>query len=568
MRLDEYDRGWDRFLQIVTDSVLTDDRTTSTAALRCLEKGLASMNEAQDEMLPVADKSREQMWSSCDTIGSAIDHHSSTGPPFTQECLKAFVDVLKALHAVSHTHWDLARFKRCMAILKAVIMYPASPDYRPDIDALTPVQSVVMDAVLEFKLDFPGVPSLVLTDLSEFATLAFLAAFDVPDPNPGLGSGRPPRRVTYIALAKRVMPILVEIYGRFKSSPDIYQDGTLDSVLSAYSIPIKLKYDCPAPSKFGNDPPLWKTATTCVLQVIKDSTLELAKFDETVTDNRVETIWRQIVDVFRGGLLADCSAAESLPLDVQDAEENFDLALLSTLEVDVVPHLGGARVPDYVITQLARILHSASALHVDHHHSGRSSTSDGGESWVGGGDATVESAQAVPRERFAYWAFDLLVLVCAVVETDREPERRRVATLALPLFIDRCEGVLSKYVRDEAIRGNVPFPRVREEEVLYVLRRLLNHELWPGSLWAAYSDSPSAHAATQPPVDTSLPSARLIADAAQRSPHAHLHRLFHVLIELAGMQSAARIVDGEGTSAREYAKRCLGVVGKEIGAVA
>ncbi len=27
----------------------------------------------------------------------------------------------------------------------------------------------------------------------------------------------------------------------------------------AYSIPIKLKYDCPAASKYGDDPPLWKT---------------------------------------------------------------------------------------------------------------------------------------------------------------------------------------------------------------------------------------------------------------------------------------------------------------------
>ncbi|KAG9118878.1 hypothetical protein FRC07_006393, partial [Ceratobasidium sp. 392] len=305
MHLEDYDRSWERFLQIVTDSVLTDDRTTSTAALRCLEKGSASMTAAEGEMIPVADKSRERIWSSCDTIGSAIDQHTSTGPPFTQECLQAFVDVLKALHAISHPHWDLDRFKRYMAILKAVIMYSNSPDYRPDVDGLTPVQSVVMDAVLEFKLEFSGVPSLVLTDLSEFATLAFLASFDVPDTNPTTSSGRPPRRVTYIALAKRVMPILVEIYGRFKGSPDIYQDGTIDSILSAYSIPIKLKYDCPAPSKFGNDPPLWKTATTSVLQVIKDCTLELPNFNETVSDNRIEAIWRQIVDVFRGGLLAD-----------------------------------------------------------------------------------------------------------------------------------------------------------------------------------------------------------------------------------------------------------------------
>ncbi|KAH7341760.1 hypothetical protein B0J17DRAFT_647820 [Rhizoctonia solani] len=557
MHLEDYDRGWARLLEIMKDSVLTDDRITSTAALRCLEKGLISMGKAEGETTEASDNSKEQIWVACETIGSAIEQHvSPSGPAFTQECLQAFVDVIKGLHSASSSRWNLKRFRRCLTILKSVIAYPNSPDYRPDIDGLTPVQSVVLDAVLDFDLSLPGLPSLVLTDLSEFATLAFLAAFDVPDANPSSDARRPPRRVTYIALAKRIMPIVVEIY-----------NGTLDHILSAYSIPIKLKYDCPAPSKFGNDLPLWKTATTCVLQVIKDSTLELPKLVSGVSDSRIEAIWRQIIDVFRGGLLADCTAAESLPLDVQDAEENFDLALLSSLEVDVVPHLGGTRVPDYVITQFARILHAASALHVVG-GSGPKSNAES-EPWEDE-DATTESMRSVPRERFAYWAFDLLTLVCAVVETDREPERRRVATLCLPLFLERCEGVLVKYVRDEAIRGNVPFPRVREEEVLYVLRLLLKHELWSGSLWAAYSNSPSKYAASQPPIDLTLPPALLVADAARRSPRAHLHKLFHVLVDIASLEAAARIVgesnDGERVSARELAKECLRVVGTELGA--
>lgn len=134
-----------------------------------------------------------------------------------------------------------------------------------------------------------------------------------------------------------------------------------------------------------------------------------------------------------------------------------------------------------------------------------------------------------------------------------------------------------------------PLGRVREEEVLYVLRRLLSHELWPGSLWAAFSDSPSRYAMDQPrmspisccstaklthlsllAVDTTLAPSLLIADAARRSRHAHLHRLFHALVAIAGMNSAERIVgegdNGETVSARELAKWCLMVVGKEIGA--
>lgn len=70
--------------------------------------------------------------------------------------------------------------------------------------------------------------------------------------------------------------------------------------------------------------------------------------------------------MFRGGLLADwyvdwaasplvhvfnlhSSVAEQMPIDVQAAEEKFDLSLIATLEIDVVPHLGNARVPEQLV---------------------------------------------------------------------------------------------------------------------------------------------------------------------------------------------------------------------------
>lgn len=43
---------------------------------------------------------------------------------------------------------------------------------------------------------------------------------------------------------------------------------------------MKLKYDAPAPSKFGSDPPLWKTATTNFLDIAK----EAAKMIEVFRD--------------------------------------------------------------------------------------------------------------------------------------------------------------------------------------------------------------------------------------------------------------------------------------------
>jgi len=74
----------------------------------------------------------------------------------------------------------------------------------------------------------------------------------------------------YIALAKLCMPKLAELFLQFKDKDKIFVDRTIEAVLSAYAVLIKLKYECPPPSKFGKDLPLWKTATTCFLKVIKE----------------------------------------------------------------------------------------------------------------------------------------------------------------------------------------------------------------------------------------------------------------------------------------------------------
>jgi len=86
-----------------------------------------------------------------------------------------------------------------------------------------------MDTVNGIKLAEAGAPSLILRDLSECATLAYIASFD----------------------AKLCVPKLTELFLGFKDRDKIFVDGTLEAVLSAYAVPIKLKYECPPPSKFG-----------------------------------------------------------------------------------------------------------------------------------------------------------------------------------------------------------------------------------------------------------------------------------------------------------------------------
>ncbi|KAI0824392.1 hypothetical protein BC628DRAFT_1379334 [Trametes gibbosa] len=577
MLLDSFTKAWEVFVGHIKDSWLHDNRIITAPALRCLEKAIRSCS-ATDQLKVRTGEALEIAWRACDEMGGVVLEQGPPSPsgktsaagsqdvkPLTQESLMAYVDVIRCTRSVGRQledrEWTLERLTRLMTTLKGVLTYPSSPDFRPDIDAPSPVQSVVMEAVDGIELSAPGVASLVLRDLSEYATLPFLAAFDIPAPAPSAGlsstskAGRSgPNRVTYIALSKKVMPLLVDLFLRFKDDAAIYGDGTVEALLAAYSIPIKMKYECPAPSKFGKDQPLWKTATTSFLRIIKECGLHVRKLQIDITADRIEGIWRQVVDTFRGGILADCSAAEHFSLDVQEEEENFDLSLVASLEIDVVPYLGDPSVPDYIVSQLARVLQHGSQLRAseddlppsptslpDESPPARKSAEDRssrefgklerfGDGSIGMG--TTAPGRFLPRERFSYWCFDLLFLICSDTSQDQIPSRKRIAALSLPSLLERCRMTLVSYIADESLRGNLPFPRAREEELLYVLRKLLALKLWPGTLWAALSGSPSTYAVEQPHIDQSLPPSDLIADAVKRSKKAHLFHFYPILCDI------------------------------------
>ncbi|KAG2129622.1 hypothetical protein DEU56DRAFT_741289 [Suillus clintonianus] len=630
MRLDSFSKAWSVFVTHVHDTVSLDRRTLSPPALLCLGKVVRALSGADASLQVKVSEAWECVWKACSDMGSMVlqGGRSQFSPStntmqlyraFSQESLVALVDVIRNTRSISLTQakeeWPLQRLNRLMEILKGVLTYPNSTDYRPDVDGLTPVQVVVLDAIADIDLAASGVPSLIIRDLSEFSTLPFLAAFHVPILSPASPAtpvaASSQKQVTYIALSKKVMPLIVELYTRFKDELEIYEDGTLEAVFSAYSIPIKLKYECPAPSKFGKDPPLWKTATTSFLRIVTDSVRRMAAFGDGISDARVEGIWRQIIEVFRGGILADCTATEGFSLEDQEAEESFDLSLISSLEIDLVPHLGDTRVPDHLIAQLAKILHKGSQLYKSSMDPSRPDSPSADTANVSDDSrdshdfekvdldiGTTAPGILVPRERFSFWCFDLLFLICSNVTSDQESARKRVAALCLPTLLDRCKTTMVSYVADEALRGNMPFPRAREDELLYVLRKVLDLQLWSGTLWAALSESPSKFSDSQPAVDVTLSPSALIADVVRRSPVAHLFYFYSVLCEIASIprktpsawvitsssppeatqERRGNVVqphigaleeggDAMEVDARTLARKALKVLGKEMGAI-
>ncbi|KAN0116466.1 hypothetical protein V8E52_005847 [Russula decolorans] len=165
-----------------------------------------------------------------------------------------------------------------------------------------------------------------------------------------------------------------------------------------------------------------------------------------------------------------------------------------------------------------------------------------------------------------------------MVLLDHEFSRRRVTALILSALVGRCrsESTLANYVADETtekIPGNLPFPKVREEELLYVLHKLRELGLWPGSLWPAPSETLSKYAKEQPGTQTIFFVPRgLIADSVKLSSCAYMFHFYSLLCEIASVPHKAPSASsrpGPGylvsSDARELARECLKEVGREPG---
>jgi len=108
---------------------------------------------------------------------------------------------------------------------------------------------------------------------------------------------------------------------------------------------------------------------------------------------------------------------------VQETEESFDFSLIASLEIDVTPHLGDGRISDHLVGQLARILHKGSLLYnipVDLPSQSSLIGSIGSHIPIEPVDmerhrefGSTDSGSPVLRERFSYWCFDLLFLICS-----------------------------------------------------------------------------------------------------------------------------------------------------------
>lgn len=392
---------YSRLLDRLKRSFISEPRSCGTAALKVLDRILGATDKSSPLLQPT--------WDTFVAMGDAL----SSGDPYTQENLVALTHVASKLHDL--ISFDEERIKQMSTILRAIVAYSRSPDYRPDVDVMSPLQQAVAELIAKSR--HLG-PSVVLSDLAELGSLAYI--------------GETGTKVTYVALSKFAMPTMAEVFRPVADKTELYNDGTVENVIGAYALPIKLKYDCPPACKFGEDPPLWRTAMTTFVRVLK--AIMPALKTEQVEEKRFAAIWALVMDVFAGVLLAEGS--HDNPED-----DDFVITVLDELKAAVHDNLSDGRVSDHLISNYAETLRKASVLY---HYGVRAS---------GGTTAPVVPES---REVTRYWALGQLVACAARGKNDCS---ERVAVLFVPSTLRRFEETLRQFLNDARLRGQMPLSK-------------------------------------------------------------------------------------------------------------
>ncbi|KAJ3156735.1 hypothetical protein HDU86_003501 [Geranomyces michiganensis] len=482
---------------------------------------------------------------------------------FTQDTLTIYVAVFSDIYATIKPTFGLFEIRQLQDILSNLLLYHTNPqpgatasriraDYINDVDNLTALQLAVLDLLTvnnRLEVDaIPGAAEVTIATVARFIKLPFArrvapvetvpptrraSVAERPQPSSTPSSPAVPdkdRGFTYMALAKKSMQHLVEIFGRYSGIKAIYSSGTFEIVVEALGVPMRAKYQCPAPG-VKDTTPLWRSAANTFMTIVEIGLGTLHNFVADLPQEVLTGIYMKVLDTLEGILLPSSEPPSTLSAEELSADEAFDISVLTTIESDIFPHLGQRHVPEPVLVRLVEMIGSGARRYTSRLESaGYGAGSNGSYENVAIGTPTAgdevfgpsgsanglnlsagrletltkvrgsaepgtsgtprgpapyplgSDVTPVTRERFAVTCLETIFGLCSVAKPDESQTRFRIAEVVGPVMLAKCKQVIAAYINDKQSYGQLPLPRVRNEEIVLVMQHLQKLEMRPGVL--------------------------------------------------------------------------------------
>jgi len=402
----EFRNTWSVFIRYLETLLERQSFEVNTTVFVVLKHVLEKVDKP-DNLDPPSTEDVWKMWSGQGV--KLVEGNIETSRAGIQETLLAYVDSFKPLYRLLEPIINTDMVDKTLTLLWECIIFPDAPAYFQDIDILTPLQAVILEAIQVVRTDIPGVPSLVLKQVADLSTVAYR-----PPHTPQSTKARIP---SYIALATQSMKILETVSSRHVENSEIYTTGALSSVLSALKLPISLKYDfARASSAAAKRPSQWISATNVVLSIITKALPAISKLN--ISEAYQKEVWKLIVEIIGSVVSANTTGIDEATLI---SDETFDISSFREFRGLIIPLLGHAVVPDEVVQAYVKSIFKSSILYdiAELEHPASTDTSLSSLSIRKHGKTS--ELELVRRSRMSYACLDELFALAAVNDSGIHP---------------------------------------------------------------------------------------------------------------------------------------------------
>jgi len=292
MTLDDFQRAWLLLLEFFEDFAQNHGQEVAMASFRGVEELLQHPKKdvSEETLVGMVDLWRST-WLSWEKVGMSI---VKVPVAIKQDCILALIRSFESLFQLYGAHFKSGDYRRLLAVLRGLLVYPLDDPFVRDVEHATPVQSLILKSVLaldpslaeilsqknpdELGDDEPAVAAtsttpaavspharllqsmspdllnelrgMVLSELAEYASIAFqrkrpsevVAASSITPTASADGETPPvvlpadkPGHATYLGLCRMCMDHIVHVFAATVHSKSLYEDGVFEKILSVRS---------------------------------------------------------------------------------------------------------------------------------------------------------------------------------------------------------------------------------------------------------------------------------------------------------------------------------------------
>ncbi|POS84644.1 hypothetical protein EPUL_003054 [Erysiphe pulchra] len=436
-----------------------------TAIFKALRKLLGKGNINQGQLDNLDTNAVDLAWNLWSKSVPSSMYEKSEKSTNNQDCLLAYVTVLQEIYRLIQSRLEASHVQVMLSLLRKAIQHASAETYSLDIDHLTLLQMQVLDILKIVRTDIKGVPAALITQVAEFAGLAFksedMTVFET-------------RRPTYVALSKASMIVLESLIVKNFSDLDIYSTGAISASLEALAKPIKLKYSFSVATKTTAS---WQLATSCALSILNSIVPFIV--NAKLEDDIVQSIWSLIIKISDGIIRVDIQ--ETMGSTSIESDEKFDIESFLTLRSLITLALGSTKISDETRQTYAESLFHMSLIHEHISSSNHFNPSHEFFSRISHPrkGKTVDPTPSA-RLKMSYVCFDEMISL--VSKHDSSEARIKLAQATAPYLILRACLTIQAYIVDQPLRGMIPQPLTQRKELLYILKALVNLRCEPEAI--------------------------------------------------------------------------------------